>query len=159
MNGREPHSALKSDIVSKTSVGYLEVVLARLQWGKDDIGFSLHVNPSAFSSAGIQTTDFLGYLGFQRSDRCTFTGFQRCYCKWVSEGFSVEEFAAAFNGGYGHLEKAQRALEACGFSLPQPEGWGFYYGKHGVRGHRGPDGISGGRPHGDESQPHEIDGR
>jgi hypothetical protein len=143
MNGRDPHSALKSEIVRKINAGHLEVVVARLQWGKDDIGYSLHVNPTSHSSAGVQTTDFLGYLGFQRSDRCSFTGFRRCYCTWVSEGFSVEEFATAFNGGYGHLGRAQKALEACGFLLPQPEGWGFYYGKQSGREHRGPDEISG----------------
>jgi hypothetical protein len=31
----------------------------------------------------------------------------------------------------------------CGFLLPQPEGWGFYYGKESGRNHREPDGISG----------------
>src|SRR6266566_1108055 len=73
MNGRDPHSALKSEIVKKINAGHLEVVLARLQWGKDDTGYSLHVNPTSFSTAGLQTTDFLAYLGFQRSDRCSFT--------------------------------------------------------------------------------------
>jgi hypothetical protein len=143
MNSRDPHTALKSDIIQKANVSGLEAVLARLQWGKDHIGYSLHVNSSSFTSAGLQATDFLNYLGFQRSDRCTFTGFHRCYCTWVSEGFNVEEFAAAFNRGYGHLGKAESALGACGFSLSQPEGWGFYYGKPSGRSHRGPEGISG----------------
>src|SRR5882757_10130297 len=143
MNGRDPHSALKSEIVRKINTGYLEFVLVRLQWGKDDIGYSLHVNPSSFTSAGLQTTDFLVYLGFQRSDRCSFTGFQRCYCTWVSEGFNVEDFATAFNGGYGHIVKAQNALEACGLLLPQPEGWSFYYGKQSGRECRASDEASG----------------
>ena len=38
-------------------------------------------------------------------------------------------FATALNGGYTHLEHAQRALEACGFFLSQPEGWGFFNNK------------------------------
>jgi hypothetical protein len=136
---RDPHSALKSEVVSKINAGHLEVVLAKLQWGKDDKGYSLHVNPTSFSTAGLQTTDFLGYLGFQRSERCSFTSFQRCYCKWVDEGFRVEDFATAFNGGFGHLSKAQSALEACGFMLPQPEGWGFYNSKPSGRSYRGPE--------------------
>jgi hypothetical protein len=140
---RDPHSALKSEVVSKTDAGRLEVVLAKLQWGKDDKGYSLHVNPTSYSTAGLQTTDFLGYLGFQRSDRCSFTSFQRCYCKWVDVDFKVEEFAAAFNGGYVHLSQAQNALEACGFMLPQPEGWGFYNGKPSGRSYRGPEQASG----------------
>jgi TIR domain len=140
---RDLHSALKSEVVSKLNAGHLEVVLAKLQWGKDDIGYGLHVNPTSFSTAGLQTSDFLGYLGFQRSDRCSFTSFQRCYCIWVDEGFTVEDFATAFNGGFGHLDQAQRALEACGFMLPQPEGWGYYYGKPSGRSRRGPEQASG----------------
>jgi TIR domain len=140
---RDPHSALKSEVVSKINAGHLEVVLAKLQWGKDDKGYSLHVNPTSFGSAGLQTTDFLGYLGFQRHDQCSFTSFQRCYCKWVEEDFKVQEFATAFNGGYGHLSKAQSALEACGFMLPQPEGWGFFHGKPSGRSRRGSDQATG----------------
>jgi hypothetical protein len=121
MYTRDPHSALKAEVVQKINAGDLEVVLARLQWGKDDKRYSLHVNPSSFTAAGLQPTDFLAYLGFQRNYRCSFTSFQRCYSKWVSEDFGVEEFATAFKAGFGHLNKAQRALENCGFLLPQPE--------------------------------------
>ena len=83
MNGRDPHSAPKSEVTAKANRSNIEAVVARLQWRKDDVGYSLHVNPSSFTSAGIQKTDFLAYLGFQRSDRCSFTSFQRCYVKWV----------------------------------------------------------------------------
>jgi hypothetical protein len=62
----------------------------------------------------LQSTDWLAYLGFQRNDRCSFTSFQRCYSKWVNEDFNVEEFATGFNAGFGHLDKAQRALQAVG---------------------------------------------
>lgn len=126
---RDPHSALKTEVVSKTKAGHLEVVLAKLQWGKDDKGYSLHVNPSSWSIVGLQATDFLAYLGFQRHDRCNFTSFQRCYCKWVTEDFNVQEFVTAFNAGYGNIVRAQDALQACGFGLRQPEGWTFFYGR------------------------------
>lgn len=139
MNGRDPHTARKLDVVQRANVGGLEAVLARLQWGKDDIGYSLHVNSSSHTTAGLQATDFLNYLGFGRSDRCSFTGFQR----WVNEDFNVDQFVTAFNNGYAHLGKAESALGACGFSLPQPEGWGFYFGQPSGRSHRGPDGVSG----------------
>jgi hypothetical protein len=62
MTGRDPHSALKSDIVAKSSRDNREAVVARLQWGKNDLGYSVHVNPSSFSLSGLQSTDFLGYL-------------------------------------------------------------------------------------------------
>src|SRR5260370_27908521 len=143
MQNREHHRALKAEVSKKINAGHIEIALARLQWGKDDKAWNLHVNPTSFSSAGLQTTDWLGYLRFHRNDRCSFTSFQRCYSKWVNEDFNVEEFATAFNAGFGHLERAQRALEACGFVLPQPEGWGFYNGKPSGRSYRGPPGASG----------------
>ena len=62
MPGRDHHSALKTEAVAKVNAGHIEIVVARLQWGKDDKAFTLHVNPTAFSTAGIQTTDWLAYL-------------------------------------------------------------------------------------------------
>lgn len=137
MAARDHHSALKSETVAKVNAGYIEIVVAKLQWGKDDIAFTLHVNPTSFSTAGLQTTDWLAYLGFQRNDRCSFTSFGRCYSKEVPEGFDVQAFATAFNAGFGYLQQAQRGLEACGFMLPQPEGWGFFQGTAGSRPRRG----------------------
>lgn len=129
--GRDPHAALKRDVVSRAIREGFEAVLARLQWGKADVAFSLHANPSSFGTFGLQKTDFLSYLGFQRYDQCPFTSFRRCYAKWVDEGFNVERFADAFHKAYGELEQAETGLRACGFTLPQPEGWGFFYGKAG----------------------------
>jgi hypothetical protein len=141
--GRDPHSALKTEVIAKTNPGSMEVVLARLQWGKDDSRYSLHVNPTSFSTAGLQRTDFLAYLGFGRSDQCSFTTFQRCYVKWVDEGFNIEEFGAAFDRAFTFLERAERGLESCGFALPQPEGWGFFSGRTGGRSYREPTVLSG----------------
>jgi hypothetical protein len=92
---RDPHQALKSEIVSRHNAGYLEVILARLQWAKDDIRFSAHANPSSFSMSGIQQTDLLNYLGFSPSD-CSFTAGRRCYVRWVEESFDPKVFADAF---------------------------------------------------------------
>ncbi len=36
MNGVDPHKALKTEVVRKVNGGHLEIVLARLQWGKED---------------------------------------------------------------------------------------------------------------------------
>ena len=130
-DGRDPHAALKRDVVARVNREGFEAVLARLQWGKGDVAYSLHANPSSFSTSGLQKTDFLAYLGFERRDQCPFTGFNRCYVKWVDEGFNVEAFIEAFQKGYRQLEQAEGALQACGFALPQPEGWGFFYGKRG----------------------------
>ena len=107
MAARDHHTALKSETVSKINEGYVEIALAKLQWGKDDIAYTLHVNPSAYTTAGLQTTDWLAYLGFERNDRCQFTGFNRCYSKEVAEGFNPQAFAVAFTGGFAQLQKAE----------------------------------------------------
>lgn len=127
MNSRDPHQALKTEVVAEARSRNAPVILARLQWGKDDVGYSLHVSPNTFSSYGIQTTDFLAMMGFERS-RCAFTHGE-CFCRWVSQDFDVSKFAEAFDHGYASLTEAQKRLEACGFFLDQPEGWGFFYGR------------------------------
>jgi len=38
---------------------------------EDEIAFSLHVSPNAFTTSGLQLTDALSYLGFQRH-HCPF---------------------------------------------------------------------------------------
>jgi hypothetical protein len=143
MAGRDHHTALKTAAVSQVNAGYIEIVLAKLQWSKDDAAFTLHVNPSSYTTAGLQTTDWLAYLGFQRNDQCQFTRFQRCYSKEVPDTFDVQAFATAFNSGFGFLQAAQQGLTACGFQLPQPEGWSFFHGNTSVRPRRGPDPMSG----------------
>lgn len=143
MAARDHHLALKAEAIAKVNAGPIEIVVAKLQWGKDDKTFTLHVNPTSFSTAGLQTTDWLAYLGFRRNDKCPFTNFGRCYSKEVLEDFDVQAFATAFNAGFGQLQTAERSLAACGFVLPQPEGWGFFHGRSNSKSHRGPAGISG----------------
>jgi hypothetical protein len=143
LNSRDPHIAPKTELVAKANRASLEAVVARQQWSKTEVAYSLHVNSSSHTTAGLQVSDFLGYLGFQRSERCSFTAFRRCYVKWVPEGFDPEAFLSGFEYAFAHLQLAERALEACGFLLPQPEGWGFYYDKPSGRPHRGPATLSG----------------
>lgn len=140
---RDLHSSLKSEIVAKANKNHLEAVVVRLQWSKQDIAYSLHVNPTSYTPSGLQKSDFLSYLGFQRADQCTFTSFQRCYVKQVTESFDPQQFVDAFERAYVHLGKAEGALGACGFLLPQPEGWGFFMGTSSGRSSRGHLGISG----------------
>ena len=124
MNKRDFHSALVNEPVVKADVNQVETVLVRSQWGKNNVGFGLHVNPNSFTTAGLQHTDFLAYLGFERSDDCPFTNARRCYCRGVSEEFDASLFARAFQPAFGHLKNADRELTACGIDLPQPEAWG-----------------------------------
>jgi hypothetical protein len=119
MAARDHHTALRSEVVTRVNAGYVEIVFAKLQWGKDEAAFTLHVNPSAFTSSGLQLTDWLAYLGFRRNEQCQFSNARQCWSKEVAEGFSVQEFAAAFNEGFSQLQKAEDGLQACGFWLPR----------------------------------------
>lgn len=127
---RGPHTALRAEAQTKANTTTAEFVLARLQWGKDDVGYSLHVSPAQYSVApGVQLTDFLNYLGFVRSDHCGFTNARRCYTKWVEERFDLPKFVTALSAGFARLTRAQEELAGCGFNLPQPEGAAFFFGK------------------------------
>ncbi len=128
MINRDRHSALKTEITKNFSSGKLPLVLVKLQWSKNEIGYSLHAAPNTYTSAGFQITDFLSYLGFSR-ERCAFVPGGECYSRWVEEDFDLEKFSAAFGGAFGKMELAERHLNTCGFSLDQPEGWGYFYGK------------------------------
>ena len=48
MNGRDPHRALKSEIINKASSQRVSFIITKLQWGKDDIAFSLHAQSNSF---------------------------------------------------------------------------------------------------------------
>jgi hypothetical protein len=126
MNGHDPHQALKTEVIAQARSRNAQVLLAKLQWSKEDIGFSLHISPNTYTTYGIQTTDFLSMMGFQRS-ACAFTHGE-CYWRWAPEDFDVAKFAEAFDQGYSSLAEAQTRLEACGLFLDQPEGWGFFMG-------------------------------
>jgi hypothetical protein len=128
MNGRDLHTALKSTVIRKAQHGGMEAVLAQLQWGKDDKGYGVHIAPNSFSLSGLQTTDYLAYLGFSPNGQCPFTNAHRCYCRWATEEFDLDAFLQAFNKSFARMTSAQQSLEACGFLLPQPEGWRYYFG-------------------------------
>jgi hypothetical protein len=115
---KDHHTALRSEVLGKINAGYVEIVLAKLQSGRDDAAFTLHVNPSAFTSGGLQTTDWLRFLGFKENAQCQFANARQCFSKEVPEGYDLQRFATAFNEGFGQLQKAEEGLQACGFWLP-----------------------------------------
>lgn len=119
----EFHSALRAEVTDSASQG-LKLKLARLQHGKDSFTYSLHAFPSGYSSAGLQTTDMLAFLGFRRS-RCSF-GRPACFVIKVPEGFDLTKFTEAFERFSELIHTAERALSACGLNFPQPEGWAYF---------------------------------
>ena len=126
--GKDLHSALKSEQVSGIRVQGLQLVLRRLQGAKDDVAFSLHISPNTFSTSGLQLTDVLAYVGFQRQ-RCPFMEAQDGYCDWVDGGIELSDFADGVLRMHESLSNAERHFDACGLRLPQPEGFGYFLGK------------------------------
>ncbi|WP_407121155.1 TIR domain-containing protein [Bradyrhizobium sp. STM 3561] len=113
MPTRDHHSALRSDVVERVNAGRVAVALVKLQSGKDDVVFTLHVN-----TAGIQTREWLQLLGFRENAGCGFIGGLQCFSREVPEGYDLQNFATAFNDGFARLAKATGDFEACGFWLP-----------------------------------------
>jgi hypothetical protein len=128
LSNQDLHSALKTEPVAQGAGGGVEFQVVRLQNSKSDVKLSLHANPNSWSSAGIQTTDFLSYLGFDRSS-CAFIVGGQCYSRLVADDFDLGKFTDAFANSFAALGEAERHLEACAFLLDQPEGWGYFYGK------------------------------
>jgi hypothetical protein len=127
---RDPHQALKHEQIGKgrAATAGVDFFLVRSQWGKDDFALSLHAAPNQFTTAGIQTTDFLASLRFGRA-ACQFSGRGECYACWVSNEFAIDQFASKFDSAFASFSQAARGLEDCGIFLDQLEGWGFFYGK------------------------------
>ncbi len=133
MHGKDPHQALKTTVLAKAQSAHADLVLVKQQWGREDVAFSVHAHPNSFSSSGIQPTDFLEVLGFERSP-CVHLG--ECFVRWVAEGFDLTSFAQNFDQALAELREAERHLEPCGIVLRQSEGWGFYFGKPSQEVHR-----------------------
>jgi len=69
----------------------------------------------------------LAYLGFSRT-QCPFQNGDG-YCRMVAANCDPKLFADTFESAYASMESADRHFNACGFQLPQPEGWGIFSGK------------------------------
>lgn len=125
---RDLHTSLRSEILSSPSTKGANIVVARLQDGKEDVRFSLHVAPNEWTTAGLQPTDTLSYLGFDRSD-CPFHPGRQCYAREIGDGFDSAGFANSLPQIHRKLADANQHLEECGLPLDIREGWGFFYGK------------------------------
>ncbi|MGY2848553.1 hypothetical protein ACVIWU_001569 [Bradyrhizobium sp. USDA 4509] len=116
MAAKDHHIALRSDTLAQANAGQIDIRLVKLQWGKEDFAFTVHVT----SVGGAHMTDWLKMLGFMANEQCQFSTNRRCFSKEVPEGFDIQQSATAFNEGFGALQKAEAALQACGFWPP----WG-----------------------------------
>lgn len=123
------HQALKIDKLDKARAQQagVDFLLVQHHWSKTEAALSLHATPNQYTTAGIQTTDFMAYLGFERLP-CPFTQGQ-CFARWVTDSFDLNGFSQAFDRSFDALRQASRDLEACGFMFQQLEGWGYFTGK------------------------------
>jgi hypothetical protein len=114
---RDHHTALKTDVIAQESSSNGEFVLTRLQYSKDEIAHSFHVDMSTFSFSGLQRTDLLQLLGFS-SESCPYVPRRKCMVTWVPEDFAITEFPDGFESAYSQLGNAERALTKFGLLLP-----------------------------------------
>jgi hypothetical protein len=126
---RDPHKSLKSEIINSTHSRNANYILAKLQYSKNEIGFSLHVIPSSWTTHGYQITDLLSHLGFSRGP-CSFAEHQECYVHEADQSFDLNNFINLFERSYVNLQHAESHLTKCGFFFDQPEGWGYYFNKY-----------------------------
>jgi hypothetical protein len=127
MNRNDLHSALRTTVLQEVGDGGVSYKVVRLQKGRNEFMETLHAKPSSFSTAGLQTTDFLNLLGLRRS-ACAFHGGE-CYATRIRADIDGQGLAKAVSAAFLKFAGAAGHLEACGVFVDQPEGWGFFYGK------------------------------
>ena len=125
---RDPHAALQTEIVASARSSDVQALIARLRWSKSDEGYSIHVAPSTYTTAGFQSTDLLAYMGFKRS-QCAFVDRRECYVRWGSPEIDLQRLVSKFGETLERIRTGEKHLNACGFILPQPEGWGYFFDK------------------------------
>jgi len=123
------HSALKTTVLADLTEGGIHYKHVRLQYGKDHFRDTLHACPTCYSTAGLQTTDFLHFLGFSRSP-CEFHR-RECFCREIMAGQDVVGLAKGVTSAFEKFESGAACLENCGLPIDQPEGWGFFRGTPG----------------------------
>jgi hypothetical protein len=129
MRTADLHSALKTTVVADLTESGIHYKHVRLQHGKDEFIDTLHAYPSSFSTAGIQATDFLHFLGFRRSP-CAFHHGE-CSCQTLSLAHDVVSLTKALGSALQKFQHGARELASCGIYIGQPEGWSFFSGKPG----------------------------
>lgn len=122
------HSALKTEEIASVDASGTQLKLVKLVQGRERSTLTLHANPTSFSTYGLQTTDVLSILGFQRS-ACPFMVGGQCYAKDVADDFNINEFARVFPIASKALIEAERLLLDCGLTIGTDEGWGYFFGK------------------------------
>lgn len=130
-SSRDLHAAPKVDLVKKISVDNTDFALLRQQWGKEDVGYSLHIAPRTWTTMGIQEPDFLTLLGFTHS-ACVILGGE-CFAKSIAESFDLDGFASAYRESFRLLKEASGHFERCGMRLEGNDDYENRLVRRGVR--------------------------
>jgi len=95
----------------------MNFLVAKLQYSKDDISYSLHAEPTSFSLSGLQRVDLLATLGFSE-EVCPFVASKKCLANWIPADFPLSEFAKSFPDAFSELESAETHLTRFGLLIP-----------------------------------------
>lgn len=109
------HTALKSEVLGTQNIPNFQLALVKLQRGKTDFEYSLHINSNTWISSGIQGAQMLQHLGLEHS-ACSFLQGE-CWAMSVPEKFDLSAFASALSSTYNGMREAEKKIEACGLRL------------------------------------------
>lgn len=126
------HSGLKTEEIAKHHGSHFEMLQMKIQHSQHEIKYALHVAPSGFTLSGMQSTDILALLGFNRG-RCSFFPSGECFVKEVAISFDLEKFDKAFTAAYRDVKDGAGHLEKCGIHLEQKDGWSYFTGRKRTR--------------------------
>src|SRR5437868_5744476 len=107
------HTALKHDVLASADSAGVQQAVVKLILGKDRHKLSLHCHPNAWSTFGLQKTDYLNLLGFNRTP-CQFLPTE-CYSASITDGFDIQQFSQALEISFRTFERAYQDLQKCGF--------------------------------------------
>lgn len=116
MSRSDFHSALKSEIIAKEKSNNIEGTILKLQYSKNEISYSLHMNSNVFSFSGFQRADLLLLLGLEQG-KCNLFPSSECCATWVDKDFPLREFVDEFENGYIYFKEAEKKLNPFGLLL------------------------------------------
>jgi hypothetical protein len=111
------HTALDSSVVGKAVLEGLEVALARLVHGKNDVEHTVHIVPTGSRnlSGRLIAPDVLAQMKLPLA-HCKFTGVGVCAWRQVPEDTSVDAYASTMSKAIKLLADADWALSQSMFS-------------------------------------------
>ena len=123
------HSAVSHHIVDRYSDGVIEVVLVERRMANGQTNLVIHIEPKTFTTAGVQWTHFLEWLGFRYFNDCPHVSGRRCLWRsWDGDKTSAPLIAQALKEAYRQVYEADRLLSETPLKLPESNsGWLYFF--------------------------------